>query len=103
MATVHRLGTVANIPEGEGRTFDVAGKRVAVFRTREGHVYATQAVCPHRGGPLADGLVGGTTLVCPLHEWRFNLRTGQTENGSCSIEVFPLTLDGQGTMLLTLP
>jgi nitrite reductase (NADH) small subunit len=94
---------VTQIPEGEGRSFEVGGRRVAVFRARDGAIFATQGECPHRGGPLADGLVGGRTLICPLHEWRFDLGTGQTENGACPIAVYTLTLEGDGTMVLELP
>ena len=47
--------------------FRVDGKDVAVFRCRSGNVFATSAECPHRGGPLADGLVGGDTVICPMH------------------------------------
>jgi len=101
--TRHRLGALAQIPEGEGRAFEVAGRCVAVFRARDGAVFATQGQCPQRGGPLADGLVGGRTLVCPLHEWRFDLATGQTENGACPIAVYPLTLDSDGTLVVELP
>ena len=64
------------IPVGEGRTFLVDGREVAVFRTHEGAVYATQAHCPHLNGPLADGLLGGATVVCPLHDRTYDLRTG---------------------------
>jgi nitrite reductase (NADH) small subunit len=46
------LGPVDLIPAGEGRNFDVAGQRIAVFRSRSGHVFAVQAACPHKGGPL---------------------------------------------------
>jgi nitrite reductase (NADH) small subunit len=66
-------------------------------------VFASQAQCPHRQGPLSDGLLGGDTLTCPLHDWRFNLVTGQTDNGSCPIEVYALRLEPDGTMVLTLP
>jgi nitrite reductase (NADH) small subunit len=103
MATLHRLGELAQIPEGEGRNFEVAGRRVAVFRARDGRVFATQAECPHRKGPLADGLLGGHTLVCPLHEWRFDLATGASENGACSLDVYCLRLEPDGTMVLELP
>jgi nitrite reductase (NADH) small subunit len=100
---LHKLGNLTQIPEGQGRNFEVSGLRIAVFRQRDGRVFATQADCPHRGGPLADGLVGGETLVCPLHEWRFNLATGDSENGSCGIQTYRITLDGEGTMLLEVP
>ena len=68
-----KLCPISEIPPGEGRNFSAFGEEVAVFHTRAGQVYAVQASCPHRGGPLADGLVGGTTLICPLHSWKFDL------------------------------
>jgi nitrite reductase (NADH) small subunit len=96
------LGPVSEIPKGEGRTFRIGDLRIAVFRSREGRVHATQADCPHRGGPLADGLVGGTTLVCPLHEWSFDLLTGMALNGSCGIRTYPVTQSADGTLFLTI-
>ena len=59
-----KLGPGDRIPPGEGRVYSVDGENIAVFRTRSGEGCAVQAACPHRGGPLADGLVGGTTLFC---------------------------------------
>ena len=74
-----RLGPVEAIPVGEGRTFDVGGNQVAVFHLRDGTLRATQAVCPHAGGPLADGQVDLHTLVCPLH-----LRVFSLDDGGCA-------------------
>lgn len=59
----------------EGRSVTVGSHRIAVFRTHEGF-HALAAACPHRGGPLADGIVTGSCVTCPLHNWRFDLRTG---------------------------
>jgi nitrite reductase (NADH) small subunit len=81
------LGPSALIPPGEGRVFEIEGRRIAVFRTRQGALFATQAECPHRQGPLADGLVGGGHVVCPLHGFRFDLRTGDALGHACD----PLT------------
>ena len=78
------------------------GRRIAVFHTRAGEVFATQAECPHRVGPLADGLLGGTTLVCPLHAWKFDLRTGQALYGDCDLTTYPVRLSAAGEILLTL-
>jgi nitrite reductase (NADH) small subunit len=97
-----RLGTLAAIPKGEGRTYELGPTRVAVFHGRDGRVFATQAECPHRGGPLADGLVGGTTLVCPLHEWSFDLLSGMALHGSCGISVYPCHIDDHGSVVLEL-
>ena len=61
----------------------VDGRDIAVFRCRSGEVYATEAECPHRGGPLADGLVGGHSVICPLHGFVFDLRTGEAAGQEC--------------------
>lgn len=95
-----KLGPVAAIPLGEGRTYAVNGENIAVFRTRAGAVYAVQAACPHRGGPLADGLVGGTTLICPLHGWKFDLSTGHALFGDCGVKTFPVRIDDAEQVVL---
>lgn len=98
----YRLGLVSEIPFGEGRNFDVEGRAIAVFRTRDDRLFATQASCPHRNGPLADGLVGNGTLICPLHEWSFDLQTGRALNGnaSCALEVYSVCRGGAGEIVL---
>ena len=95
------LGPLAQIPLGEGRNFQVGGTEIAVFHTRQG-VYATQAECPHRKGPLADGLVGGTSLVCPFHAWKFDLQTGDALMGQCGIQTYPVRVTEGGDLWLTL-
>jgi len=97
-----RLGALSGIPKGEGRTFEVGPLKVAIFHGRDGRVFATQAECPHRGGPLADGLLGGTTLVCPLHEWTFDLASGMALQGSCGIRIYPIRADAEGTLVLEM-
>lgn len=86
------LGNLHAIPLGEGRVFEIGSRRLAVFRSRTGGVFATQADCPHRGGPLADGLLGGRTLVCPLHSLKFDLVSGRSADGSCSLRTYPARL-----------
>jgi nitrite reductase (NADH) small subunit len=72
----YRLGPVEQIPLGEGRAFAVNGAQVAVFRTRARELRATDAVCPHAGGPLADGQVDQRRVLCPLHGHVFALADG---------------------------
>lgn len=96
------LGSLDAIPCGEGRTFAVGARRIAVFHTRQGAVFATQAECPHRAGPLADGLLGGTTLVCPLHSWRFDVQTGLAVDGKCALEVYPVRVGRSGQVIVEL-
>jgi len=102
LSTVVRrdLGPADRIPLGEGREFDVMGQIVAVFRSRNGQIYATQASCPHRGGPLADGLLGGATVICPLHARKFDLETGRSVADDCFLRTYPVYLDDNGHLIL---
>jgi nitrite reductase (NADH) small subunit len=70
------VGAAADVPRLEGRRATVDGRRVAVFRLPDGFA-ATDAACPHKGGPLSDGIVADDCVTCPLHNWRLNLRTGE--------------------------
>jgi nitrite reductase (NADH) small subunit len=98
MGHVRRIGPVTQIPFGEGRVFEVGAVRMAIFRTRAGEVFATQAECPHRGGPLADGLLDTASIVCPLHDRAFDLRTGQGPD--CKIVTYPVHVqDGEIVLL----
>jgi nitrite reductase (NADH) small subunit len=71
---------VDDIPLGEGRSITLDGRRIAIFRATGGW-YALDAVCPHRGGPLADGIVCDRAVICPLHDRRFDLETGASPSG----------------------
>jgi nitrite reductase (NADH) small subunit len=94
--TEHVLGPVEEIPLGEGRAFVVGGSQVAVFRLRDGSLHATQAACPHAGGPLADGQTDVDVLVCPLHLYAYRWIDGASTSGAAPIRVFPVRdVDGQ--------
>ena len=74
------VGRADDVPPDEGRAVTVAGRRIAVFNTAGGF-RAVDAACPHRCGPLADGLVGGGRVICPLHGWRIDLASGEVVAG----------------------
>jgi len=95
-----KLGPATDIPPGEGRVYQIDGERIAVFRTRTEEVYAVQAECPHKRGPLADGLVGGGTLICPLHGWKFDLKTGHALFGDCGLKTYPVSVDEAQNVVL---
>jgi nitrite reductase (NADH) small subunit len=82
------LGSLDAIPEGEGRTFVVGARRLTVLRDRGGALFATQADCPHKNGPLADGLLGSGTLICPLHAIKFDRSTGEARSVDCSLRTY---------------
>ncbi|GAC1520317.1 MAG: hypothetical protein NVS2B6_03720 [Thermoleophilaceae bacterium] len=98
-----RVGNIDQVPVNQGRTMLAGGRPVAVFHLRGGEVRATQALCPHRRGPLADGLVGDGRLVCPLHNRTFDLESGETTPDETGIVTFPARVEGDGTVIVTLP
>ena len=67
---------VDDVPLGEGRSITLDGRRIAIFRSAAGW-FALDAACPHRGGPLADGIVCDNAVICPLHDRRYDLATGE--------------------------
>jgi nitrite reductase (NADH) small subunit len=96
-----KLGPLDRVPPGEGKAFDIGDRRVAVFRTRGGELYATQAACPHKGGPLADGIIGGGTVICPLHAYKYDLKSGQPLGNGCpALQTYRVELGADGEMLL---
>lgn len=97
------LGSIDRIPLGEGRVFVVRGQEIAIVRTRSGDIHAVQARCPHRGGPLADGLVGAGRIVCPLHGHAFELATGEPLMHGCGgIRTYSVDVSADGEILLHL-
>lgn len=98
----HRIGHIEDIPRGEGRTFEIARHRVAVFRTQADEVFASQAECPHLQGPLADGMLGGTVIMCPLHDRSYDLRSGKVLVGECDLKLYDVRRLEDGTLLLTV-
>jgi NAD(P)H-dependent nitrite reductase small subunit len=88
-----RLGTLDQIPVGEARAFAVGDEQVAVFRTRGGGLHALQAICPHRGGPLADGLIDAAQVVCPLHNHAFRLADGHCTTGEWSLQAYQVAVE----------
>ncbi|MEU4428879.1 Rieske 2Fe-2S domain-containing protein [Actinoplanes sp. NPDC024001] len=93
------LGPLSDIPFGEGRTYAVGDEMIAVFRLRDGSLRAVSAVCPHKGGPLADGQIDNKVVVCPLHLYAWDLATGCSQSGQPPITVYPVRVDGDQIIL----
>ena len=85
---------VEDIPLGEGRAITLDGLRIAIFRTSAGW-FALDAVCPHRGGPLADGIVCDRAVICPLHERRFDLASGAALSGGDCVVAHAVEVHGE--------
>lgn len=87
-STVINLGPLDDIPVGQGLCFVLDDEEIAVFRSRKGQVSAIGNRCPHRGGSLADGIIGEGKVVCPLHGQRYDLETGQAHGEHECVRVF---------------
>src|SRR5690349_1229180 len=98
-----RVTQCDSIPHHEGRVVSLRGQTIAIFNV--GHRFlAVENRCPHRGGPLADGIVSGEVVVCPLHAWKINLANGEVERpgdtASC-VKTYPTRVEG-GTLLIEI-
>ena len=97
-----RVARCDEIPRREGRAVEIAGRKIALFNLPEGF-FAVSNACPHRGGPLADGMVSGAVVVCPLHAKKIDLRTGQmlAEPAAC-VEAFRVQVE-DGIVCVEVP
>ena len=99
-----RITAVEDIPLREGRAVQVGAQELAIFNLGD-RFLAVQNRCPHKGGPLAEGIVSGTNVVCPLHAWNINLETGivaSTSDIPVCVAAFPVCVK-EGFIFLELP
>ena len=73
------IGAIADIPVRGARVVKTPRGCIAVFRTAENAAFALEDKCPHKGGPLSQGIVHGTSVTCPLHNWVISLETGMAQ------------------------
>lgn len=76
MAAFHRVAAVTDLPPGKGMAVEVGGQKCALFNVG-GTFYAIGDTCTHRGGPLSEGTIQGTTVICPWHRACFDLGSGK--------------------------
>jgi len=73
------IAALDDIPPRGARVVKTAQGCIAIFRTHDDQVFALDDRCPHRGGPLSEGIVHGTAVTCPLHNWVIDLASGQAQ------------------------
>lgn len=98
-----KLGRLETIPPGEGRVFQIGESSIAVFHSRSGNVFATEPSCPHKAGPLADGIIGEEKVICPLHAFVFDLSNGQPLGNNCrALKTYPAVVNDEGEILVSI-
>lgn len=93
------LGPIDQVPIGQSACFVVKGEEIAVIRPRSGGIFALENQCPHRRGPLSEGIVGGEKIICPLHGHKFDLHTGQGSEAQECVRVFKVW-ESSGEMII---
>ena len=85
------IGALDQIPRRGARVVKTPQGCVAVFRTADDRVFALEDRCPHKGGPLSQGIVHGTSVTCPLHNWALSLESGAAQGADVgTARTFPL-------------
>ena len=102
------VGPLEYVGVGQGRCVVVDGKQIAIFRLRDGRVFALDNRCPHRAGPLSEGLVGRDhasqleAVVCPFHNYKFSLADGRGLDTELHVRSYPVEVrDGRIFLGLT--
>jgi nitrite reductase (NADH) small subunit len=89
------IGSMCDIPQRGARCVETPIGRIAIFRTAEDRVFALDDHCPHKGGPLSQGIVHGAAVTCPLHSWVISLETGKAlgADEGC-VRTIPIKVEG---------
>jgi nitrite reductase (NADH) small subunit len=89
------IGMINDIPPRGARCVNTPQGKIGVFRTADDKVFAIEDHCPHKGGPLSQGIVHGAAVTCPLHNWVISLETGQAMGADeGAVRTFPVKVEG---------
>lgn len=73
----YKITEIENIPFMGSRKVEIGEIEIAIFKTRDGSIFAINNICPHKKGKLSEGLVHEKQVTCPLHNWEIDLKTGE--------------------------
>jgi nitrite reductase/ring-hydroxylating ferredoxin subunit len=94
MAEFVKVASLSELAPGSAKAVEVNGKAIALFNV-EGTIYATDNTCLHQGGPLGEGELMGDVVICPWHQWEYDVRTGEmVGNSSVKLATYPVQVEG---------
>ncbi|MGP9806187.1 nitrite reductase small subunit NirD [Paracoccus sp. NSM] len=100
--TMIDIAALSDIPPQGARVVRTPHGCVAIFRTADDRVFALDDRCPHKGGPLSEGIVHGTQVTCPLHNWVFDMQTGLAQGADKgTVATYPVRVQ-EGRILLDI-
>ena len=89
-----KVCSVGDLKAGVGYTAAVKGKSLALFMHGDGRIFAIDAVCPHAAGPLEEGKMDNCSVVCPLHDYKFDLATGKcSTDPEFAVKTYPVVVE----------
>ena len=95
-----RIGKISDVPRRGARCVNHGDMSIAVFRTADDRVFALEDKCPHKNGPLSQGIVHDGCVTCPLHNWVISLETGAAQGADEGRTLsFPVRLEGDEIVL----
>ena len=93
------VAEVGEIPPGGRKIVEIAGRSIGVFNLG-GEYFALRNRCPHQGGPLGQGILTGTSIMCPWHAWEFDCRTGLNDvEPDDKVDTYPVKVEGQDVLI----
>jgi nitrite reductase (NADH) small subunit len=96
------IGSIDDVPPRGARCVNTPQGKIGVFRTADDRFFAIEDHCPHKGGPLSQGIVHGASVTCPLHNWVFSLETGKALGADeGSVRTLPVKVEG-GRLFIAL-
>ncbi|MBL8882678.1 MAG: nitrite reductase small subunit NirD [Hyphomicrobium sp.] len=98
--TFIEVASIDDIPVRGARCVKTAFGRIAIFRTASDEIFAMEDRCPHKGGPLSQGIVHGSSVTCPLHNWVISLETGKAQGADeGAVATIPVKREGNRILI----
>ncbi len=99
MSDFVKAAKTADLRVGEARAVEIGGKTIALCNA-DGTIYALDNTCLHRGGPIGDGFLDGTTVTCPWHGWQYDVTTGQcSTNPAARLGRYEVRIEGDDVLV----
>jgi nitrite reductase (NADH) small subunit len=89
------IGEVVELPQKLGKTVTIGSKEIAVFKLDNGDIRAIENRCPHKGGVLAEGILSGEYVFCPMHDWKISVNDGKVQDPDVGcVQSYPVEVKG---------
>jgi nitrite reductase (NADH) small subunit len=99
VASFIKVAARGDVPEGTGKTVEAGGRQIALFNA-SGKFYAIDNTCKHRGGPLGEGELDGTSVTCPWHGWEYDITTGANlDDANVKVGCYPVKIEGDDVLV----